>query len=59
MSSPSTRVVPDKFGTEEAALGVGTLVRVGPEQRRKILPGPEGIVIVAIGAAPGKAYTPH
>ena len=35
----------------------GTMVRVGPEQRRSILPGPEGIRFIAIGGAPG-AFTP-
>ena len=45
-----------KAGTEETPLGVGTLVRVGPGQARKILPGPQGIVVLAVGATPGKAY---
>jgi hypothetical protein len=33
------------------------MVRVGPEQLRQILPGPEGIQFVAIGGAPG-VFTP-
>jgi hypothetical protein len=31
----------------------GVMVRVGPEQRRKILPGPDGIRFVALGGVPG------
>ncbi|HEY8086589.1 MAG TPA: hypothetical protein VIF09_02050 [Polyangiaceae bacterium] len=46
-------------GTEETPLRAGTLVRVGPGQQRKILPGPEGIVVLALGATPGKAYAPR
>ncbi len=45
-----------KAGAEETPLATGTLVRVGPEQRRKIVPGAQGIVVLAIGATPGKAY---
>ena len=45
-----------KAGTEETPLDVGTLVRVGPGQTRKILPGPQGIVVLALGATPGRAY---
>src|SRR5262249_19881919 len=34
----------------------GTMIRVGPNQLRQTLPGPEGIRFVAIGGAPG-AFT--
>jgi uncharacterized cupin superfamily protein len=44
-------------GGELTPLAAGMLVRVGPLQRRKIRPGPEGIVVLAIGATPGKAYS--
>jgi len=37
----------------------GTLVRVGPTQKRKIHPGPEGVTILALGGVPGKAYEPR
>lgn len=37
-------------------LSVGTLARVGPAQKRKIWPGADGIVVLAIGATPGQAY---
>jgi mannose-6-phosphate isomerase-like protein (cupin superfamily) len=32
------------------------LVRVGPDCKRKILPGSEGLSMIAIGGVPGKAY---
>lgn len=35
----------------------GMMARVGPEQRRKIVPGEEGIRFVALGAVPG-SYDP-
>ena len=34
-----------------------TMVRVGPDQLRRIVPGPEGIRFVAIGGSPG-SFTP-
>jgi mannose-6-phosphate isomerase-like protein (cupin superfamily) len=48
-----------RVGSEDVTLVAGTLVRVGPQQVRKILPGPEGIVVLAIGGTPGKAYAPR
>lgn len=48
-----------KTGDEETPLSVGTLVRVDPSQKRKLLPGPQGIVVLALGATPGKAYVPR
>lgn len=35
----------------------GTLVRIGPATRRKIQPGPRGIVVLALGGTPGRAYS--
>ena len=43
-------------GGEHVELAEGMLVRVGPSTRRKILPGPQGITVLAIGATPGQAY---
>jgi uncharacterized cupin superfamily protein len=37
-------------------LAAGTLVRVGPGETRKIIPGEGGIVVLAIGGTPGQAY---
>jgi hypothetical protein len=34
------------------------VIRVGPTARRKILPGPDGVRLLAIGGVPGKAYDP-
>jgi mannose-6-phosphate isomerase-like protein (cupin superfamily) len=41
------------------ALERGTLARVGPHQKRKIVPGPKGVTILAIGGTPGKPYEPR
>ncbi len=46
-------------GDERLELASGTLVRVGPAQRRKFLPGSDGVTLLAIGATPGKAYEPR
>lgn len=35
----------------------GTMARVGPEQLRRIVPGPDGIRLVALGGRPG-AFSP-
>jgi len=43
---------------ESIALAPGTLARVGPAVRRKIVPGGGGAVILALGGTPGKAYEP-
>ena len=40
-------------GEERFDLRPGVMVRVGPEQRRRILPGPEGVRFVALGGVPG------
>jgi hypothetical protein len=39
-------------------LDAAHIIRVGPTARRKILPGPDGIRLLAIGGVPGKAYDP-
>jgi hypothetical protein len=41
---------------ERAELDGETLVRVGPEARRKVYAGPQGLRMLAIGGVPGKAY---
>jgi uncharacterized cupin superfamily protein len=41
---------------EKTALVKGMLVRVGPSTKRKILPGPQGITVLALGGTPGQAY---
>jgi mannose-6-phosphate isomerase-like protein (cupin superfamily) len=42
---------------ETVALDPDTLVRVGPTARRKIVAGPEGMRLLALGGVPGRAYT--
>lgn len=32
------------------------IVRLGPEVRRKVTPGPDGLRLLALGATPGEAY---
>jgi len=46
-------------GSETFALEPGLLARVGPGQKRKIVPGPNGVTLLALGGTPGKAYTPR
>ncbi|HEX4186791.1 MAG TPA: hypothetical protein VHY83_02725 [Solirubrobacteraceae bacterium] len=41
---------------ERVELDPETFVRVGPEPRRKVHAGPQGLRILAIGGAPGEAY---
>ena len=43
-------------GGESHQLEPCVLARVGPGVKRKIVPGPEGATVLAIGATPGKAY---
>src|SRR5689334_2487127 len=43
---------------ETWSLTPGTLVRVGPAQKRRITPGSEGVLLLALGGTPGKAYEP-
>ena len=52
LSGGATLVADDS----EFELRPGTMVRVGAEQLRRILPGPDGIRFVAIGGSPG-AFT--
>lgn len=41
---------------ESFPLDAGHAVRVGPEVVRKIVPGPEGLRLLAIGGTPGQPY---
>ena len=43
---------------ERTHVGPETAVRVGPTTHRKILPGPEGVRILALGGVPGRVYSP-
>lgn len=37
----------------------GTLARIGSGQKRRLVPGDEGVTLLAIGGTPGKAYEPR
>jgi mannose-6-phosphate isomerase-like protein (cupin superfamily) len=45
-------------GEEQFELVPGMMARLGPEQLRRILPGPEGIRFVALGGTPGAFEAP-
>ncbi len=54
LSGGATLVTP----AGEHPLRAGDLCRVAPEVRRKIVPGPEGAVVLALGATPGAVFVP-
>lgn len=54
LSGEATLVTPEG----EHPLRTGDLCRVSPEVRRKIVPGPQGAVVLALGATPGAAFVP-
>jgi mannose-6-phosphate isomerase-like protein (cupin superfamily) len=41
---------------EEYPIDPAHIVRVGPAVKRKIVPGPEGLRLLALGATPGEPY---
>jgi mannose-6-phosphate isomerase-like protein (cupin superfamily) len=41
---------------ERVELEPETFVRIGPEPKRKVYAGPEGLRLLALGGAPGEAY---
>ena len=41
---------------EDVGADVGTLVRVEPESKRTLVPGPDGVRLLAIGCTPGGGY---
>jgi uncharacterized cupin superfamily protein len=43
-------------GGESIALDPEIAVRVGPGERRKVIAGPQGIHLLAVGGTPGAAY---
>jgi mannose-6-phosphate isomerase-like protein (cupin superfamily) len=45
-------------GDESFDLPAGTFARVGAGQRRKIVPGPDGVTVLAIGGIPGRVFEP-
>jgi mannose-6-phosphate isomerase-like protein (cupin superfamily) len=45
-------------GGEEIALEPGVWVRVGMDEKRKIITGDEPARVIAVGGSPGRAYAP-
>jgi mannose-6-phosphate isomerase-like protein (cupin superfamily) len=45
-------------GEDRFDLVPGTMARVGPDQQRRIVPGPEGIRFIALGGRPGTFDAP-
>ena len=45
-----------RLGGKEYDLSPGTLARVGPREKRKVIPGAEGIQLLVIGGVPGKPF---
>jgi quercetin dioxygenase-like cupin family protein len=48
-----------QVGDREWLLEPRSFARVGPTVRRKLVAGPQGVTILAIGSTPGKAYQPR
>jgi hypothetical protein len=47
-----------RIGGEEHRIEPGVFARVGPGEKRQIIPGPEGLQVICLGGVPGSAYTP-
>lgn len=45
-----------EIGEERLPLDADSIVRVGPEETRKVVSGPDGIRILALGGTPGQVY---
>jgi mannose-6-phosphate isomerase-like protein (cupin superfamily) len=46
-------------GDESFELTEGTFARVGPGQKRKLVPGENGVTLLAIGGLPGQGFEPR
>lgn len=44
------------LGDEQHELSPGTYARIGPGQKRKFIPGDDGVELLCLGGTPGKAY---
>lgn len=47
-----------KIDGVQIAVEPDTAVRVGPDTKRQLLPGPDGMRLLILGGVPGKAYDP-
>jgi mannose-6-phosphate isomerase-like protein (cupin superfamily) len=45
-----------EVGDERLPLDADSIVRVGPAETRKVVSGPDGIRILALGGTPGQVY---
>jgi mannose-6-phosphate isomerase-like protein (cupin superfamily) len=45
-------------GDEQYELAPGLMARVGPQQHRQVLPGPDGIRMIVLGGRPGAFEAP-
>ena len=45
-------------GNEQYELAPGLMARVGPQQHRQVLPGPDGIRMIVLGGRPGAFEAP-
>jgi mannose-6-phosphate isomerase-like protein (cupin superfamily) len=45
-----------EVGDERLPLDAESIVRVGPTETRKVVSGPEGIRLLALGGTPGQVY---
>lgn len=45
-----------RAGDQVFALDTGTVARVGPSVTRKLVPGPDGATVLALGSTPGTGY---
>jgi mannose-6-phosphate isomerase-like protein (cupin superfamily) len=45
-----------EIGDERVALDAERIVRVGPDERRKVFSGPDGLRLLALGGTPGQVY---
>ena len=47
-----------RAGGADHPLEPGVFIRVGPAERRKVMPGADGVRLLVIGATPGASYSP-
>jgi mannose-6-phosphate isomerase-like protein (cupin superfamily) len=47
------------LGAAIVSLKPGSMIRVAPTQKRKIIPDKDGVTVLVIGSTPGKAYEPR
>lgn len=47
-----------RLAGREHPLEPGVFARVGPDEKRQVVPGPDGVRVLVLGGWPGKAYEP-